>query len=262
MFAASQPVQAADAELNVYNWSEYIAKDTVPNFEKQTGIKVQYDSYDSDDTLQTKLLAGSSGYDIVVPTSNYMAKADSGRRVSEARQVEDPEPDEPRPALMKHDRATAIRATSTACHGHGVRTVSATTSRRSRKRLGENAPVDSWALLFDPAIRVEAEGLRRVVSRRPDDVFSRPRCSTWGKDPKAIIPADYQAAYEVLKKIRPYITQFNSSGYIDDLANNDICVALGWSGDVGIARRRAQEANSRTRSSSRTRRKAACCGST
>jgi putrescine transport system substrate-binding protein len=66
--------QAADTELNVYNWSDYIAKDTIPNFEKQTGIKVKYDNYDSDDTLQAKLLAGSSGYDIVVPTSNYMAK--------------------------------------------------------------------------------------------------------------------------------------------------------------------------------------------
>ncbi|MFD1554580.1 polyamine ABC transporter substrate-binding protein, partial [Paraburkholderia silviterrae] len=71
---SSQPARAADDALNVYNWSDYIAKDTIPNFEKQTGIHVKYDNYDSDDTLQAKLLAGSSGYDIVVPTSNYMAK--------------------------------------------------------------------------------------------------------------------------------------------------------------------------------------------
>ena len=145
---ASPTAHAAD-ELNVYNWSDYIAPDTIPNFQKQTGIHVKYDNYDSDDTLQAKLLAGSSGYDIVVPTSNYMAKH-PGRRVPEARQVEAAEPREPRPALDEDDLGCRsgqpvrrARAYGTDGIGYNAQAV--------KKALGDKAPVDSWALVFDPA---------------------------------------------------------------------------------------------------------------
>jgi putative spermidine/putrescine transport system substrate-binding protein/putrescine transport system substrate-binding protein len=110
-----------------------------------------------------------------------------------------------------------------------------------KKRLGENAPTDSWALLFDPANAAKLKGCGISLLDAPDAAFAA-ALQYLGKDPESKNPADYQAAYDVLKKIRPYVTQFSSAGYADDLANNDVCVVLGWSGDVSVARRRTLDA--------------------
>jgi putrescine transport system substrate-binding protein len=224
------PALAADTELNVYNWSDYIGKDTIPGFEKQTGIHVKYDNYDSDDTLQAKLLAGSSGYDIVVQAGVYQ-KLDKSKL----------------PNLVNLD-PVLMKITSDADPGnqYGVPYAYFTDGpgynvQAVQKALGPNAPVASWALLFDPQNLSKLKGCGVSFLDDPVNVFAAV-LQYLNKDPNSTSPADYQAAFEVLKKVRPYITQFNSSGYINDLANNDICVAFGWSGDVGIARRRAQEA--------------------
>ncbi|MFL9874632.1 polyamine ABC transporter substrate-binding protein [Paraburkholderia megapolitana] len=234
------PARAADTELNVYNWSDYIAKDTIPNFEKETGIHVKYDNYDSDDTLQAKLLAGSSGYDIVVPTSNYMAKQIQAGVYQKLDKAQMPNLKNLDPVLMKMiadadpgNQYGVPWAYGTDGVGYNVQAV--------QKALGANAPVDSWALVLDPANLSKLKGCGVSFLDQAVDVFAA-TLQYMHKDPNSTNPADYQAAFEVLKKVRPYITQFNSSGYINDLANNDICVALGWSGDVGIARRRTQEA--------------------
>ncbi|MDF3086573.1 polyamine ABC transporter substrate-binding protein [Burkholderia sola] len=233
-------VHAEDTELNVYNWSNYIAKDTIANFEKQTGIHVRYDNYDSDDTLQTKLLAGGSGYDIVVPTSNYMAKQIEAGIYRKLDKSKLPNLANLDPALMRKisdadpgNQYGVPWAWGTDGIGYNVQAV--------KKVLGENAPVDSWALFFDPANAAKLKSCGLSVPDSSDDVFAA-TLQYMGKDTNSKNPGDYQAAYEVLKKIRPYITQFSSSGYIDDLANNDVCVALGYSGDIGVARRRAQDA--------------------
>ncbi len=110
-----------------------------------------------------------------------------------------------------------------------------------KKALGDNAPVDSWSLVLDPQYLSKLKGCGVSFLDQAVDVFAA-TLQYMHKDPNSTNPADYQAAFQVLKQVRPYITQFNSSGYINDLVNNDVCVALGWSGDVGIARRRAQEA--------------------
>jgi putrescine transport system substrate-binding protein len=239
--AVSSPaVQAADTELNVYNWSDYIAKDTIPNFEKQSGIKVKYDNYDSDDTLQAKLLAGSSGYDIVVPTSNYMAKQIQAGVYQKLDKSKIPNLANLDPVLMKMiadadpgNQYGVPWAYGTDGVGYNVQAV--------KKALGDNAPVDSWALVLDPQYLSKLKGCGVSFLDQAVDVFAA-TLQYMHKDPNSTNPADYQAAFQVLKQVRPYITQFNSSGYINDLVNNDVCVALGWSGDVGIARRRAQEA--------------------
>ena len=106
--------------------------------------------------------------------------------------------------------------------------------------LGKDAPLDSWDILFDPKYVSKLKGCGVSVLDQANDVFAV-TLHHLGKDPNSKNPADYQAAFEALKKIRPYITQFNSSGYINDLANGDICLALGFSGDVNIAKHRAQE---------------------
>ncbi|WP_042300741.1 polyamine ABC transporter substrate-binding protein [Paraburkholderia kururiensis] len=237
---SSPAAQAADTELNVYNWSDYIAKDTIPNFEKQTGIKVKYDNYDSDDTLQAKLLAGSSGYDIVVPTSNYMAKQIQAGVYQKLDKSKIPNLANLDPVLMKMiaeadpgNQYGVPWAYGTDGVGYNVQAI--------KKALGDNAPVDSWSLVLDPQYLSKLKGCGVSFLDQAVDVFAA-TLQYMHKDPNSTNPADYQAAFQVLKQVRPYITQFNSSGYINDLVNNDVCVALGWSGDVGIARRRAQEA--------------------
>ncbi|MCG5075562.1 polyamine ABC transporter substrate-binding protein [Paraburkholderia tagetis] len=237
---SSAPARAADNQLNVYNWSDYIAKDTIPNFEKESGIHVKYDNYDSDDTLQAKLLAGSSGYDIVVPTSNYMAKQIQAGVYQKLDKSKIPNLSNLDPVLM-HMIADADPGNQ-----YGVPWAYGTdgigyNQEAVEKALGANAPVDSWSLILDPANLSKLKGCGVSFLDQASDVFAA-TLQYMHKDPNSTNPADYQAAYEVLKKVRPYITQFNSSGYINDLVNNDICVALGWSGDVGIAHRRAEEA--------------------
>ncbi|HDR8859607.1 ABC transporter substrate-binding protein [Burkholderia territorii] len=230
----------AAGELNIYNWSDYIAPDTIPNFQKQTGLHVRYDNYDSDDTLQAKLLSGNSGYDIVVPTSNYMAKQIQANVYQPLDKTKLPNLAHLDPLLMKMvadadpgNRYGVPWAYGTDGIGYNVQAV--------KKALGDKAPVDSWALVFDPANMAKLKSCGVSFLDQAVDVFAA-TLQYMGKDPNSTNPADYRAAYEVLKKVRPYITQFNSSGYINDLANNDLCVSFGYSGDVGIAHRRAAEA--------------------
>jgi putrescine transport system substrate-binding protein len=232
--------RAADAELNVYNWSDYIAKDTIPTFEKQTGIHVRYDNYDSNDTLQAKLLAGSSGYDIVVPTSNYMARQIQAGAYQKLDKSQLPNLKNLSPVLMQ------MVAGADPGNQYGVPWAFAVTGigynvEAVQKALGANAPVDSWALVFDPANLSKLKGCGVSFLDESVDVFAA-ALQYMHKDPNSTNPADYQAAFEMLKKVRPYITEFNSSGYINDLANNDVCVAIGFAGDVGIAHRRSAEA--------------------
>ncbi|WJF92070.1 polyamine ABC transporter substrate-binding protein [Paraburkholderia bonniea] len=232
---------AAEAQLNVYNWSDYIAYDTVSNFEQQTGLTVKYDSYDSDDTLQAKLLSGSSGYDIVVPTSSYMARQIQAGVYQKIDRAQLPNLAHLSPVLMKRleeadpgNQYGVPWAYGTDGIGYNVEAV--------RKALGKSAPVDSWALVFDPANMARLKSCGVSFLDQPSDVFAA-ALQYLHKDPNSANPADYHAAFDMLRKVRPYITQFNSSGYINDLVNHDVCVSLAWSGDVGIARRRAQEAH-------------------
>ncbi|MEA3117305.1 MAG: putrescine transport system substrate-binding protein [Paraburkholderia sp.] len=231
---------AKDTQLNVYNWSDYIAKDTIPNFEKQTGVKVRYDNYDSDDTLQAKLLTGSSGYDIVVPTSNYAGKQIAAGIFAPLDKSKLPNLKYLDPQLM------ALVAGADPGNKYAVPWAYGTTGlgynvTKAKQILGPNVPLDNWDILFKPENISKLKTCGVSVLDAPDQVFSA-ALHYIGKDPNSTNPADYQAAAAMLKKIRPYITQFNSSGYINDMAGGDICFAYGWSGDVVIAKHRAKEA--------------------
>jgi putrescine transport system substrate-binding protein len=231
---------AKDTQLNVYNWSDYIAPDTIPNFTKQTGIKVKYDNYDSDDTLQAKLLAGNSGYDIVVPTSNYAGKQIAAGIFTPLDRSKLPNLKYLDPQLMSlvagadpGNQYAVPWAWGTTGLGYNV--------TKARKILGPNVPLDNWDILFKSENISKFKPCGVSVLDAPDQVFSA-ALHYIGKDPNSTNPADYQAALTMLKKIRPYITQFNSSGYINDLVGGDICFAYGWSGDVVIAKHRAIDA--------------------
>lgn len=230
---------AKDTQLNVYNWSDYIAKDTIPNFTKETGVQVKYDNYDSDDTLQAKLLTGNSGYDIVVPTSNYAGKQIQAGIFSPLDKAKLPNLKYLDPQLMSlvagadpGNKYVVPWAWGTTGLGYNVTKVT--------QILGK-VPLDNWDILFKPENISKLKACGVSVLDAPDQVFAA-ALHYIGKDPYTTNPADYQAALAMLKKIRPYITQFNSSGYINDMVGGDICFTYGWSGDVVIAKHRAMEA--------------------
>ncbi len=242
----SAPMVNAGEEprLAVYNWSDYIAPDTIAKFEAESGIKVTYDVYDSNEVLEAKLLAGHSGYDVVVPTASpFMARqiaAGVYRTLDKAAL----------PGWRNLDpQILAQAAAADPGNAHGVPYLWGVTGlgyneTMVRAALGDKAPVDSWALLFDPANAKQLASCGISLLDTPQEVF--PAVLAWlGLDPKSRDPGDLDKAVAALAKIRPYIRKFHSSEYINDLANGDLCLSLGYSGDVVQARNRAREAGNK-----------------
>jgi putrescine transport system substrate-binding protein len=227
-------------EVHVYNWSDYIAEDTIAKFEAETGIDVVYDVYDSNETLEAKLLAGSSGYDVVVPTSGYLQRQVAAGVYLPLDRAKLPAISNMDPALM--DKAAAYDPGNE----HAVIYMWGTTGlaydpAAVRERLGEDAPVDSWALVFDPEYAAKLADCGISMLDASSEVLPS-ALAYLGLDPTSSDPADLEKAAEVLGGVRDYVRYFHSSQYISDLANGEICVALGWSGDAFIAADRAVEA--------------------
>lgn len=237
--ALAGPV-AAQQTLNIYNWSDYIAEDTIAKFEAATGIKVTYDVYDSNEVLEAKLLAGSSGYDIVVPTSNFLQRQVAANIYMPLDKSKIPNLANLDPGLMKSAAAydkdnahSAIYLWGTTGLGYNIDAV--------EQRLGENAPTDSWALLLDPANAAKLADCG--ISILDSAVEVMPGVLAYlGLPPDSKDPAHIEAAMAALAAVRPHVRYFHSSQYITDLANGDVCLSVGWSGDVFIAMDRAAEA--------------------
>jgi putrescine transport system substrate-binding protein len=237
----AQTAQAADAPtLRVYNWSDYIAEDTIPNFTKATGIPVTYDVFDSNEVLEGKLLAGHTGYDVVVPSSYFLSRQIQAGVFQKLDKAMIPNMKGLDPHLMaelaKVDPGNAYGVPymwGTTGIGYNVKAV--------KKALGADAPTDSWKLVFDPKYVSKLKNCGVAFLDAPTDVMPA-ALHYLGLDPNSQNPADYEKGFKLLQKVRPYIRYFNSSQYINDLANGNICVAIGWSGDVFQARDRANEA--------------------
>jgi putrescine transport system substrate-binding protein len=240
--AAQSAASAGSVEekvVNVYSWLDYIAPDTVSNFEKETGIKVRFDMYDNNEVLETKLLTGHSNYDVVLPTGAFFERqrlAGIYRKLDKSAlpNLANADPDIMR-RLAVHDPgnqyAIPYMFTSTGI-GYNVDQV--------RARLGAGIP-GGWALLFDPANAAKLKDCGIAIVDSEMDVFQSAMLAL-GRDPNRFDPADVAAASEALQKIRPFIRYIDPAQYIPDLANNSICVALAWSGDIEQARSRAAEA--------------------
>ena len=237
---------AEEPQLNVYNWSDYIAPDTIPKFTAETGIKVTYDVYDGNEVLEAKLLSGRSGYDIVVPSASpYMARqiqAGVYRVLDRSKLSNWPNLD---PRILE------LVAPSDPGNAHGVPYLWSFTGigyneTQLHAALGEAAPGDSLALIFDPAVAARLAPCGISLLDTPQEVFPA-ALAYLGLDPKSRDLGDLDKALAVLEKVRPYIRKFHSSQYINDLANGDLCVALGYSGDVVQARDRAREAGNEVR---------------
>ncbi len=240
--AAAPPTRAADEEkvLNIYNWSDYIADDTVRNFEKETGIKVHYDNFDSNEILHSKLVAGKTGYDIVVPSSSW-ARAQIQNKLFA------PLDKSRLPNLKNVDPAVAAQLAKVDPGNAyvvdwlwGYTTVGINVAKVKAALAGAALPANVWDLLFKPEVVAKLKSCGVSFLDSGDEVV--PAALHYaGKSIASTDPADYKQALALLKSVRPYVTLFSSSGYINDMANGQVCVALGWSGDINIARHRAIE---------------------
>ena len=238
--AVMSTVWAQNKVVNVYNWAEYTAPDTISGFEKATGIKVRYDVYDSNDTLQAKLLTGKSGYDVVVPSTHYAARQIEGGLFQKLDKTKIPNW-----KYLDQDIMDLVASVDPGNQylvpwGYGTNGLGYNVTK-VKEIMGPDAPLNSWDMLFKPENAGKLKACGISVLDEAAQVF--PAVLHYlGKDPNSSQPDDYKQALELLKTIRPYIRQFSSSGYIDELAGGDLCMVYGFSGDVMIARHRAREA--------------------
>ena len=239
--SAAQRGALTDPEkvLNVYNWADYIAPDLVPAFEREYGIKVNYDVFESNEVLETKLLTGASGYDIVVPTAAYLAREISAgvfRKLDKGLLTN----------LGNIDPEIARLSEQTdPGRSHGVNYLVSTMgvgyNRDKVMAAMSNPPVDSLAIFFDPAVIRNFASCGVTFVDAPEDVISTVLIYL-GRPANSEKPEDLAAAEKVLMAIRPFVRHLDAVRYLDDLANGAICLALGWSGDVAQAAARAREA--------------------
>lgn len=237
--AAPAAPAAEEKVLHVYNWSDYIAEDTLANFEAETGIKVVYDVFDSNELLEAKLVSGNTGYDVVVPSLSFL-----GRQVQVG-------------VFMPIDRAKLTQygnldpamlariAQTDPANTHSVPYLWGTTGigynvAKIKEIFGDGFRVDSWDLVFKPELAAKVAGCGIAFLDTPQELVPI-ALNYLGEDPNSFDPAVIAKAEPLLAAVRPHVRYFHSSQFINDLANGDICVAVGWSGDIFQAAARAEE---------------------
>ena len=229
-----------DKTLNVYNWSDYIAENTIPDFEKKSGVKVVYDVFDSNEMVETKLLAGSSGYDIVVPTLNFLGRQIQAGVFQKLDKSKIPNLANLDPEMMKRialqdpgNEYAVPYMWGTTGIGYNVDKVKAA--------FGNTDVTNSWDLVFKPENIAKLKGCGVTLLDTPSELIPI-TLNYLGEDPNSQDPAVIDKAAALLKTIRPYVTNFHSSQYIDSMATGNTCLVVGWSGDIIQARDRAEEA--------------------
>jgi putrescine transport system substrate-binding protein len=227
-------------EVRVYNWSDYIDEDLLAKFQAETGIRLIYDVFDSNEVLETRLLAGGSGYDIVVPTGTFLQRQIQAGAFQKLDKSKLPNLENmwdvvsSRTEQYDPDNAYSINY-MWGTTGIGVNVGKVT------EILGEDAPIDSLALVFDPAYAEKLASCGIMMLDAPAEMIPA-ALQYLGEDPNSHDPDVIAKTEAVFMAIRPYIGKFHSSEYINALANGEICVAVGWSGDILQARDRAAEA--------------------
>ncbi len=224
--------------LNVYNWSDYIAEDTIRNFEKETGIKVRYDNYDNNEVLHAKLVAGKTGYDVVVPGAHFAKAQLEGGLLQKLDRNQLSQWNNLDAGLLAQLAAVDPGNQYLVTWLWGYVTVGINTAQ-VKAALGElPMPDNAWSLLFDPkyASKLKSCGVNFLDSA--SEVLPVAMMFV-GKPPYSHNAPDYDAASQMLKAVRPYVSRYSSSAYINDLASGALCAVMGYSGDINIARQRA-----------------------
>jgi putrescine transport system substrate-binding protein len=237
----SRPVHAEQRTVNFYNWSNYIAPGVLEEFTKQTGIKVVYDTFDANETLETRLLAGKSGYDVVVPTAYFLQRQIKANVFQKLDKSKLPNLTNAWPFVTKqlaiYDPGNQYGANymwGTTGVGYNVKT--------AQRILGPGVAIDSWDMIFKPENLIKFRDCGIHVLDSADDILPA-ALSYLGLDPNSTKQADLEKAADLVLKIRPYVRKFHSSEYLSALATGEICLVVGWSGDIMQARSRAAEAN-------------------
>jgi putrescine transport system substrate-binding protein len=237
--------QANERVVNFYNWSNYIAPGVLEEFTKETGIKVVYDTFDANETLETRLLAGKSGYDVVVPTAYFLQRQIEAKIFQKLDKSKLPNLANAWPVvterLATYDPGNNFAANymwGTTGIGYNVAAV--------KKILGPNATIDSimdsWDIVFKPENLAKFKDCGVHMLDSADDIL--PAALNWlGLDPNSTKKEDLEKAAQVVEKVRPYVRKFHSSEYLSALATGEICLVVGWSGDIKQAQSRAAEAN-------------------
>jgi putrescine transport system substrate-binding protein len=240
--AAANAQPAKDRIVNVYNWSDYIDPVVLEDFTRETGIKVKYDTFDSNDMLETKLLAGRTGYDVVVPTAYFLArqiKAGVFQKLDKSK-------------LPNLKNAWGDIAARLAAYDPGnqyaVNYMWGTTGigynvKKARDILGPDGKIDSWDVVFKPEVIAKFKDCGVHILDAADDVFAA-ALAYLKLDPNTKEQADFEKAASLLTNVRPFVRKFHSSEYLNALASGEICLVLGYSGDVKQAQKRAAEAKS------------------
>jgi putrescine transport system substrate-binding protein len=238
----SSPAGAQQRTVNFYNWSNYIAPGVLEDFTKETGIKVVYDTFDANETLETRLLAGKSGYDVVVPTGYFLQRQITAHVFQKLDKSKLPNLANAWPVvtdrLATYDPGNIYAANymwGTTGIGYNVKAV--------RKILGPDARIDSWDIVFKPENLAKFKDCGVHMLDSADDIFPA-ALGYLGLDPNSTKQADLEKAADLILKIRPYVRKFHSSEYLSALATGEICLVVGWSGDIMQARSRAAEAKS------------------
>ncbi|RWI16167.1 polyamine ABC transporter substrate-binding protein [Mesorhizobium sp.] len=235
---------AQDKVVNVYNWSDYIDSSILEDFTKETGIKVIYDTFDSNEILETKLLTGGSGYDVVVPAGPFLARQIQAGVFQKLDKSKLPNLKNMWPEVM------TLLAKYDPGNEHAVNYMWGTTGigynvDKVKAKLGD-VPIDSWDVLLKPENAAKLESCGVNIVDAPDETFAI-AMNYLGKDGDSKKTEDLEAGGDVYAKIRGYVRTFNSSTNIEGLANGDICITIGWSGDILQAKNRAEEAKNGVR---------------
>jgi putrescine transport system substrate-binding protein len=233
------PPARAEGELNIYNWSDYIGENTVANFEKEYDVKVRYDTYDGNETLEAKLLLGNTGYDLVFPSSSFFArqiKAGIYQKLDRSKLTNWSNLDQ---WVLKQQAGYDPGNVYAVPYMWG--TNGFTYNVEMIKERMPDAPVNSLSMVFDPEVVSKFQDCGVSFLDSPEDVFPL-ALAYMGKDPTSQNPDDIVAATEMLMKVRPYIQLFDSQQYLNALPNGDRCIAMTWSGDYAVAAARAEEA--------------------
>ncbi len=232
--------QEEEKVLNIYNWSDYIGDDTLKNFEKETGIKIRYDNFDNNEIVHAKLVAGKTGYDIVVPSSNWAKLQIDGGLLAKLDKGQIPNLKNIDPAIL------AQLAKMDPGNNHivnwlwGFTTVGINVDKVKAALGSTPMPDNVWDLVFKPEYISKLKSFGVSFLESATEVIPA-ALHYLGKPPFSKTVGDYTQAANLLKSIRPHVSLFSSSGYINDMANGSICLALGWSGDINIAKQRAAD---------------------
>ncbi|SUS07514.1 putrescine transporter subunit: periplasmic-binding component of ABC superfamily [uncultured Defluviicoccus sp.] len=235
----ASPLFAKEQVVRVYNWSDYIDETVLDDFTRETGIKVVYDVYDSNEILETKLLTGKSGYDVVFPSGNFLARQIKAGVFQKLDRAQLPNWKNLDPQIMKRVEGYDPGNLYGVVYMWGTTGI-AYNDKLVKARMAD-APVNSWSLVFDPAIIKTFADCGIFMLDAPDEMVPAV-LNILGENPDSKDPKVLAKAEPVLMGVRPYVRKFHSSETINAIANGDICLAVMWSGDAGIAASRAEEA--------------------